>query len=344
MSPLINAEPSGINDIMPTFSAKAGSPSPRVLHLICPGTKLLDIAGPLQVFHDAKRPDGRRAYRPIMCSFEGGPVTTDVGFDFETCGIASLRVQSQDALLVPGGPGIFAAAKEQKLVRWFQTHAPKARIVASTCTGAFLLAAAGLLDGRRAVTHWDDCDALQESHPDIVVEEDPIFIEDGNVWTSAGVTAGIDLALAIVERDLGRTRALDLARRLVVHSKRSGGQSQFSTRLRQQVESENGLYDELHDWVARNLAADLRVEQLADRVAQSPRTFHRAYTKEIGETPARMVTRLRVEAAHQRLEETQDSVATIATTCGFGTEEHLRRSFQRELGLSPSAYRNRWSV
>lgn len=158
-----------------------------------------------------------------------------------------------------------------------------------------------------------------------------------------GVTAGIDLALALVERDQGRPSALDLARRLVVHSKRSGGQSQFSVRLRQQVESEAGSFDELHEWVASHLDADLRVERLAERVGQSPRTFHRTYTKELGQTPARMVALLRVDAARRMLEEGNEGVAAIALHCGFGTEEHLRRSFQRELGLPPSAYRARWA-
>lgn len=324
---------------MPTLSAK--SPS-RVLHLLCPGTKLLDISGPLQVFHDARGVDGRPAYRSRFLSSEGGPVVTDVGVPFQTESLDALRVCSNDILLVPGGQGIFEASQDERLTDWLATRAPRARVVASTCTGAFLLAAAGLLDNRRAVTHWDDCADLQRRHPSIRVEEDPIFIEDGGVWTSAGVTAGIDLSLAIVERDLGRLAALEIARKLIVYSKRPGGQSQFSTRLQQQVEDHDSDFEALHEWVARNLAEDLRVERLAEWIGMSPRNFHRSYTKVMGTTPARMVNRARIDAARRQLEEGDDGVASIARASGFGTEEHMRRSFQRELGLSPSAYRESW--
>ena len=356
---LIRSRRCGINDIVPTISATQPSPgeapsarrraptgpASRILHLVCPGTKLLDVAGPLQVFHDAKREDGSgaKAYRTLLLSRDGGEVPTDVGVALATTALSDLRVQPRDVILVPGGPGIFEAARDPVLTTWLARRAPSARIVASTCTGAFLLAASGLLDDKRAVTHWDDCADLQRRHPNVRVEEDPIFVCDGNVWTSAGVTAGIDLALAIVEHDLGRAQALDLARRLVVHSKRSGGQSQFSTRLRQQVAGGTGPFDALHDWVATHLEEDLRVERLASLAAMSPRTFHRTYTKTMGQTPARMVASMRIDAARRLLEETDEGIAAIALQCGFGTEDQLRRTFQRTLGLSPSAYRTSWS-
>ena len=324
---------------MPKISAK---PARRVLHLLCPRTKLLDVAGPLQVFRDARERDGRPAYQTQLVSVDGGALLTDVGVELDTLGLDRVRVRASDLVLVPGGPGVFAAAEDAALLRFLAERATRARALASTCTGAFLLAAAGVLDGRRAVTHWDDCDALQAAHPAVRVESDPIYVEDAGVWTSAGVTAGIDLALAWVERDLGRPAALDIARRLVVHSKRPGGQSQFSARLQQQVEDEGGDFEALHEWVHAHLDQDLRVERLAERCSMSARSFHRAYTRATGSTPARMVARLRVEAARRRLEESEDGVAAIARACGFGTEEHLRQSFQRALGLSPSAYRARW--
>ncbi len=199
-----------------------------------------------------------------------------------------------------------------------------------------------MLEGRRAVTHWDDCANLQRRYPTVRVETDPIFIEDRGVWTSAGVTAGIDLALALVEREIGYQVSVDLARRLVVYSKRPGGQSQFSNRLQQQVVDETGSFETLHEWMEQNLHRDLRVEKLAEQAGMSPRNFHRVYTRSTGITPACMVASMRVEAARRTLEETDLGVAAIARRCGFGTDEQMRRTFQRELGVSPSAYRETW--
>jgi transcriptional regulator GlxA family with amidase domain len=272
----------------------------------------------------------------------GRTIQSDTGIELSTTRLDRVRIQAADMILVPGGPGVFQAVDDSTLVAWLRRHAPRASIVASTCTGAFLLAATGLLDGRRAVTHWEDCAELQRRYPAVHVEQDPIFIEDHGVWTSAGVTAGIDLALALVEKELGHQASVDLARRFVVYSKRPGGQSQFSNRLRQQVADETGSFEALHDWVEQNLHRDLRVEKLAEHVGMSPRTFYRAYTQSTALTPARMVARMRVETARRTLEETDLGVAAIAERCGFGTEEQMRRSFHRELGVSPSAYRETW--
>lgn len=336
---MICARPFGRNDKVPTHSATR---SRRVVHLIYPGAKLLDFAGPLQVFQDVRDDAGGSPYRNLMVSKEGGPIQADVGVSLQTSGLRRLRLGQADLLLVHGGPGVAAAAEDPELLRWLAEHGPKAGVLGSTCTGAFVLAAAGLLRGRRAVTHWDDCEELQRLHPEVTVDPDPIFVEDDGVWTSAGVTAGIDLALALVERDLGRAAALDVARRLVVHSKRPGGQSQFSRRLEAQVEDQDGLFDELHRWISEHLTEDLRVERLAERCHMSPRTFHRTYVRTSGATPAQAVARLRVEAARALLEESDLGIAALARRCGFSGEEHMRRSFQRELGLSPSAYRARW--
>lgn len=232
----------------------------RVLHVVYPGTKLLDLAGPLQIFHDAKDARGKARYETILVSALGGLVISDLGVELTTRSVHTLRVQATDIILVPGGRGVFELDRKGALIEWLRTKTAAARIVASTCTGAFALALAGLLDGRRAVTHWDDCEDLQHKHPEVTVDAAPIHIEDGRIWTSAGVTAGIDLTLAILERDLGREIALDIAPRLVVYSKRPGGQAQFSGRLQQQLVDERSTFEDLHAWVSDNLAADLRVE------------------------------------------------------------------------------------
>jgi transcriptional regulator GlxA family with amidase domain len=214
--------------------------------------------------------------------------------------------------------------------------------VASVCTGAFLLAASGLLDGRRAVTHWRSCDRLRERHPTVCVEEDRIYVRDGKVWTSAGVTAGIDLALALVEEDLGRDLALAVARHLVVFLKRPGGQSQFSTMLAAQ--SAGDPFARLHQWMAAHLDADLRVERLAEAAGMSPRNFARVYVQRMGRTPAKAAEAMRIEAARRALEEGGASIEVVARRCGFGDEERLRRSFLRRLGVGPRAYRTRFAA
>ncbi|MGQ7840931.1 GlxA family transcriptional regulator, partial [Burkholderia pseudomallei] len=214
--------------------------------------------------------------------------------------------------------------------------------IASVCSGAFVLAAAGLLGGRRVVTHWSRCDELAQRYPDVRVEPDPIFIRDGNVWTSAGVTAGIDLALALVEDDLGRALALDVARYLVVFLKRPGGQAQFSAAL--SLQHEGGCFDELHAWAAANLGADLSVAALAARAGMSERSFMRRYREATGRTPARAIEQMRVEAARNLLADAPLPIKRIAARCGFGSEETMRRSFLRMLGVAPQAYRERFAT
>ena len=211
------------------------------------------------------------------------------------------------------------------------------------CSGAFLLAEAGLLDGRRATTHWDACAALAARYPSVRVEPDPIFVRDGRVYTSAGVTAGMDLALALVEEDCGRELALAVARRLVFFLKRPGGQSQFSAQLSAQIAEREQLRD-LQSWIVEYPEADLSVEALARRVAMSPRNFARVFAREAGITPARFVERVRVEAARRRLVESTSNVDSVAEACGFGSAETLRRAFLRSVHVSPAAYRNRFAT
>lgn len=320
----------------------------RILVLGFEQALLLDLAGPLQAFDTARQlcraqglPD---PYRLAVFSPAGGAVATSAGLAILTEPLETYGKSAVDTLLVPGGPGARLRRLDPEVLRWLAQTARRAHRVASVCTGAFLLAEAGLLAGKRAVTHWASCDLLQRRYPDIRVERDPIFIRDGKLWTSAGVTAGIDLALALIEEDLGRALALRTARQLVVFLKRPGGQSQFSAQLEAQVADGNENFAALHDWIAQHLGADLRVERLAERVGMSPRNFARRYAARLGTTPAKTVERLRVEAARRALEERRASIAAVARDCGFGDEERMRRSFLRRLGVAPSHYRQRFSL
>ena len=307
---------------------------------------LLDIAGPAQVFASARDlaahaglPD---PYRLSLVSPRGGSIATSSGLALATTPLASLKTEPIDTLIAVGGFGSRAAIHEGALIRWIARRALRARRVCAVCTGAFLLAEAGLLDGKRAVTHWRACDELGRRYPRVAVEPDAIFLRDGKIWTSAGVTAGIDLALALVEEDLGRAMALRVARHLVVFLKRPGGQSQFSAMLESQAQGD-GAFADLHDWMAQHLAGDLGVEALAARARMSPRNFARVYAKRMGTTPAKAVERLRVDAARRLLEESTASIESIARRCGFGDEERLRRSFLRSLGVPPRHYRARFT-
>lgn len=333
-----------MNDHMLPFSAKPEQIDRCVTFVTFPDVKLLDITGPLQVFADANTFLGRTAYSTPIASYYGGPVETDAGVLLNTRRLAGIGLDEDDTLMIAGGLGVFPACRDLRLVQAIQRAASKAGRIASTCTGAFLLGAAGLLSEKRAVTHWRYCDQLADECPDTEVDADPIFIEDGRVWTSAGVTAGIDLALAMVERDHGRDLALELARSLLVYVKRPGGQSQFSEALKQQKRSATGRFDALHFWMKDNLTADLKVEALAERSGMSPRNFARLYTDDTGLTPARAVEQFRVDAARAMLENPNVSIKTVAGQTGFGNDERMRRSFARLLGVTPQAYRERFSV
>jgi transcriptional regulator GlxA family with amidase domain len=226
-------------------------------------------------------------------------------------------------------------------VRWVRAMAPRVRRLGSVCSGSFVLAEAGLLDGRRATTHWEWCATLAERYPAVTVASDPIFVRDGKIYTSAGVTAGMDLALALVEEDHGRELALEVARQLVMFLRRPGGQSQFSAQLAAQTADREPLRD-LQSWISEHPEADLSVPALARRVAMSPRNFARVFTREVGMTPARFVESVRVEAARRRLEESASGVDSVAAACGFGTAESMRRAFLRIVRVPPAAYRHRF--
>ena len=318
----------------------------RVIELLAyPSVQLLDVSGPLQVFasaNDRADADGVPWPYEIRVVAQGGQgVTTSSGLGLASAALSAVD-DEVDTLIIAGGPGVKAASADASLVAWVQARAGRARRVASVCTGAFLLAASGVLDGRRATTHWSYCEEFAQRFPRIRVEPDPIFVNDGHVWTSAGVTAGIDLALALVEEDLGRSMALSLARHLVVFLKRPGGQAQFSTALSLQTAEDR--FGPLHEWINSHLADDLSLSLLADQVGMSERSFSRHYAEATGMTPSRAVERLRVEAARRLLSESRLPVKRICQRCGFGSEETMRRSFLRVMSVTPQDYRARFSA
>jgi transcriptional regulator GlxA family with amidase domain len=321
------------------------SPNPiRAIEVLTfPAVQLLDVTGPVQVFSSANDlvvdAGGAAPYRLRLVTQGSEGVTSSAGVAL-AAGPLTRRGDALDTLLVAGGQGVEAAATNPVLVDWVRQRATRARRVASVCTGAFLLAAAGILDGRRAATHWKYCARLAQRFPAVHVEPDPIFVCDGPVWTSAGVTAGIDLALALVEEDLGRAVALAVARYLVVFLKRPGGQAQFSATLALQAADDKFIA--LHDWINSHLASDLSLSILADRAGMSERSFSRHYAEATGQTPARAIERLRVEAARHLLSESGQPVKRIAQRCGFGSEETMRRSFLRLVAVTPQDYRARF--
>jgi transcriptional regulator GlxA family with amidase domain len=311
--------------------------------LTYPAVQLLDVTGPVQVFASANdivaRAGGVRPYLLKVVAEVGEGVTASAGVAL-VAGPLTQRSEPLDTLLVAGGEGAEAAAENPVLVDWVRERGTQARRIASVCTGAFLLAAAGMLDGRRAATHWMYCARLAQRFPKVYVEPDPIFVRDGPVWTSAGVTAGIDLALALVEEDLGRSVALAVARYLVVFLKRPGGQAQFSAALALQAAEDK--FGALHDWINGHLADDLSLSVLADQAGMSERSFSRHYAEATGQTPARAIERLRAEAAQRLLLESRLPIKRIAQRCGFGSEETMRRSFMRLIEVAPQDYRSRF--
>ncbi len=268
------------------------------------------------------------------------PVATTAGLSIVADAGLEALAPPIDTLILAGGAGARAAADNPALVAHVTRLAAAAPRVASVCTGAFPLAATGLLDGRRAVTHWAYCDLLQRRHPAIRVEPDAIFVTDGKVHSSAGVTAGIDLALALVERDHGAATALAIARRLVVFLRRPGGQSQFSSHLL--AGAGTGPFADLVGWMQDHPDADLTVEALAGRAAMSPRTFARRFAEALGLTPGQYVLRLRLDAARRLLTEGALPVGGVARRCGFGMAEAMRLAFQRQLGIAPQQFRERF--
>lgn len=324
----------------------------HVVFVVAPDLVLLDAVGPLEAFWRAELAAGgtravQRAYRLSVASLDGGVLDTFPGLPIVTDRLASLEREPIDTLIVSGVPIDEDVSLQPGLADWIAARAPAVRRVCSVCTGAFYLAAAGLLDGRRATTHWRSAPLLARRFPRVEVDAEPIFIRDERneraVWTSAGVTAGIDLALALIEEDLGHAVAMQAARRLVVFMKRPGGQAQFSGALAAQTAAGAGAFATLHDWMAVHLHEDLSVERLAEQARMSPRTFARRYVDETGHTPAKTVFVMRAEAAARALVESRRPLKRIALDCGFGTEQSLRRAFVRRFGVPPHEYRERFA-
>jgi transcriptional regulator GlxA family with amidase domain len=316
-------------------------PVRTVVTVIFPGFQALDAVGPTEVFDGTRRHTGGPDYRLITTAVEPGWVASSSGLGFQVeRPLRELRGPI-DTLLVVGGDGTAAAVADRELLAQIQRLAGVSRRVTSVCSGAFILAEAGLLDGLRATTHWSVCELLARTYPSVHVDPEPIFVRDGNVATSAGVTAGMDLALALVEEDLGRDVALGVARRLVLFLRRPANQSQFSAQLSAQVADHDALRD-VQAWIAEHPEGDLSVAGLARRAVMSERNFARCFRAQVGLTPARYVEQVRIEAARRRLEETDDSVDTVARECGFGTAETLRRTFLRTLRTTPTEYRRRF--
>ncbi|HET9407458.1 MAG TPA: DJ-1/PfpI family protein [Candidatus Sulfotelmatobacter sp.] len=323
--------------------------SRTIVFLAAPNTQILDVAGPFQVFVRAaeiymrEHPGPEAPYNVVLASTaRRRAVKTNCGLlltGSET--FRSLRGPI-DTLLVAGGSGLDEAARDKELLAWLRKSAQRTRRIGSICTGAFLLAAAGLLEGKRATTHWKYADELAKRCHTAMIDPDPIYIRDGKTYTTAGVTAGMDLALALVEEDLGSPLALEVARELVLYLRRAGGQSQFSTALALQAADRKQI-QEIRGWVVEHIEEDLPVERLAARAGMSARNFARAFLRDTGTTPARFVERLRVEAARRRLEESRDKLEKIAGDCGFGSITTLRRSFLRVVHVPPMEYRERFT-
>jgi transcriptional regulator GlxA family with amidase domain len=320
---------------------------PRQIAILAfPEVQSLDVTGPLEVFASAHKLielTGREdpGYEVRIVSPSGAPLCTSSGLQIVPHSGFEQAPTRLDSLIVAGGQGSRATSADPATLAWIAKTSKQARRTASVCTGAFLLAAAGLLDGRRVTTHWASAAELARRYPAVRVDPEPIYLRDGNVWTSAGVTAGMDLALALVEEDLDRDAALTIARHLVLFLRRPGNQSQFSATLAAQEPSRKPLR-EVRRHILENLAEDLSVEELAARAHMSPRHFARSFRAETGVTPARYVESVRLEAARRALEDTSLSVGAVANSCGFGTPETLRRVFLRSLGVGPAEYRRRF--
>jgi transcriptional regulator GlxA family with amidase domain len=306
----------------------------RIGLVIFPDFQILDATGPLAAFEIAHLYARRAGYEVRLLAEADGPVRS-------SCGVSLLAQAlddgAYDTLMIAGGDGAPAREARKAVIAWLQRQATRTRRITSVCSGAFILAEAGLLDGRRCTTHWGRSDQFARRYPQARLEPDRIYVRDGQIWTSAGITAGIDLALALIEDDLGERIARGTARQLVVHYRRPGGQSQFSDLLDKGGTA--GRFGPLLDWARERLGEPLGVERLAEQAAMSPRNFARAFAAETGVTPAKAVERLRLEAARLRVETTREPIDRVAESAGFGDPERMRRAFVRAFGQPPQALR-----
>ncbi len=331
----------------------ASFPTPENVHMTTrtvlfvgyDGVGLLDLTGPFTVFWSASwflSQRGEVPYERRVATVTGGPVNTADGMTLVAEPLSHFDDAPIDTLIVPGALDPSGATRDRALIDWLAKHAPRARRICSVCTGTFVLAEAGLLDGKRVVTHWQAADQLRTDFPNLKVEPDAFFVRDDPVWTSAGVSAGIDLALALVQDDCGRDVAMSVARQLVVYMRRPGGQTQFSELLNARPRNAEA-FAELHDWLSTHLHDEtLSVETLARRACMSARNFARVYKTKTGRTPAKAIELFRLETARRLLEDTDERIESIARRTGFGDEDRMRNTFQRHLNVSPRDYRERF--
>lgn len=332
-----------------SFPAKAILTTKIIAFVLFDDVLALNIAGPAEVFGSANRLSGKAAalYEIVYLSTKGGLVRTSSGVSMQTQSIASIDLQQLDTVIVGGGTTVAEAMRDDALITWIARASTVARRICSVCTGTFILAAARLLDGRRAVTHWASINDLRLQFPAVQVQLDPIYVNDGNIWTSAGISAGIDLALTLVETDHHRGLCLAVAKDLVVFLHRPGGQAQFSRTLAAQVtigarDIESRL-EALHSWITEHLDKDLSIERVAEKMGMTSRTFARKFVDWYGRTPAKLIEDLRLEAACRYLEENHIPIKKIAHQCGFRDEERMRRVFLRRLRVQPAIYREQFA-
>ncbi|MFC3053636.1 GlxA family transcriptional regulator [Kordiimonas pumila] len=303
------------------------------------GCQILDVTGPMQVFASANELYEKPVYKLTVASPEGTTVLASCGLPVGTVPISKVAPDTIDSLLVVGGHNVAYAATHTALQAWVKEASKTARRMCSVCTGAFILAAAGLTNNKRVTTHWRQAGELQQQFPSTHVNADAIYSRDGNLWSSAGVTAGIDMALALVEEDLDHQAAMQIARRLVVYALRPGNQSQFSNLLSAQTKA-GSFFSELLQWLGENLHTAISVEQMAEKAGMSARSFHRRFVAETRMTPAKFLERIRVDYARKLLEETDQPLKAIAVKAGFGSDIVLIQAFERQMGMSPSHYRH----
>jgi transcriptional regulator GlxA family with amidase domain len=318
---------------------------PRTIVILAmPGVQLLDVSGPLDVFAEANVQSGREEYRPRVAAIAPGPIRSSSGARLLPDQVVGDEDSWRaDTLLVAGCPHAHEVVPDPALLAWLRAAAAKARRYGSVCSGAFLLAASGLLEGRRVTTHWAVAERLAQTYPGVILDEDALHVRDGRLHTAAGVTAGLDLSLALVEEDLGREVAMKVAAQLVMFFKRPGGQLQFSRRGEAAPAGRSAL-QEVQRWIAANPAADHSVARLAARTGLSPRHFARVFRHEVGMTPAAWTEAARVAAARRLLEVGREPPKKVATRCGFAGADTLRRAFMRHIGVTPAEYRKRHAL